>query len=66
MITKYKNIFSKCYTEKWLKEIFVIDSVLKNDPWRYKIKHLNETKLWETFMKKKCCWVNYKWVMIQN
>ena len=32
MITKYKNIFSKCYTEKWLKEIFVIDSVLKNDP----------------------------------
>ena len=33
IITKYKNIFSKCYTEKWLKEIiFVIHFVLKNYP----------------------------------
>ena len=28
-ITKYKNIFTKDYTEKWSKELFVIDSVLK-------------------------------------
>ena len=27
-ITKYKNIFSKGYTEKWLREIFIISSVL--------------------------------------
>ena len=25
-ITKYKNIFSKAYTENWSREIFVIDS----------------------------------------
>ena len=25
-ITKYKNIFSKGYTKKWSREIFVIDS----------------------------------------
>ena len=32
-ITNYKNIFSKGYTENWSKEIFIIDSVLKNSPW---------------------------------
>ena len=40
-ITKYKNIFSKGYTKNWSKEIFVIDSVLKTDLWRYRIKDLN-------------------------
>ena len=25
-ITKYKNIFSKSYTENWSREIFIIDS----------------------------------------
>ena len=28
-ITKYKNIFSKDCTEIWSREIFIIDSVLK-------------------------------------
>ena len=32
-ITKYKNIFSKGYTENWSREIFIIDSVLKTNPW---------------------------------
>ena len=31
-ITKYKNIFSKGYTENWSREIFFIDSVLKSNP----------------------------------
>ena len=35
-ITKYKNIFSKAYTENWSREIFIIDSVLKANPWSYK------------------------------
>ena len=30
-ITKYKNIFSKGYTENWSKEIFVIDYLLKTN-----------------------------------
>ena len=29
-ITKYKNSFSKGYTENWSREIFVIDSVKIN------------------------------------
>ena len=31
-ITKYKNVFSKGYTENWSKEIFIIDYVLKTNP----------------------------------
>ena len=43
--TKYKNIFSKGYTENWSKEIFIIESLLKTNPWTYKIKDLNGEKL---------------------
>ena len=32
-ITKYKNIFSKGYTENWLTETFIIDYVLKTNHW---------------------------------
>ena len=43
-ITNYKNIFSKFYTENWSREIFIINSILKTNPWTYKIKDLNEKK----------------------
>ena len=33
-ITKYKNIFSKGYTKNWSREIFIVDNVLKTNPWR--------------------------------
>ena len=32
-ITTYKNIFSKGCTKNQLKEIFIIDIVLKTNPW---------------------------------
>ena len=41
-IAKYKDIFSKGYTENWSREIFIVDSVLKTSPWTYKIKYLTE------------------------
>ena len=44
-IIKYKNIFSKGYTENWSLEIFIIDSVLKTNPWTYKIE--DESWSWE-------------------
>ena len=44
-ITKYKNIFSKGYTENWSREIFVIDSVMKTDPWMYRIKDSDGKKI---------------------
>ena len=37
-ITKYKNIFSKTYTENWSREIFIINSVLKTNPWASRFK----------------------------
>ena len=35
--TKYINIFSEDYTKNCSREIFIIDSVLKTNPWTYKI-----------------------------
>ena len=49
---KYKNTFSKGYTENWSRKIFIIDSVLKTNPWLYKIKHLNGEKIIGTFYEK--------------
>ena len=51
-ITKYKNIFSKGYTENWTKEIFVIDSVLKTSPWTNKIKDLKRKTIIGRFYEK--------------
>ena len=51
-ITKYKNILSKGYTENWSRKIFIIDSVLKTNPWTYKIKDLNGEKTIQSFYEK--------------
>ena len=51
-ITRYKNIFSKGYTEYWSTEIFVIDSLLKSNPWMYENKDLNGEKIIESFYGK--------------
>ena len=53
-ITNYNNNnFSKGYTENWSGEVFIINSVLKTNPWTYKIKDLNGEKLIESFHEKK-------------
>ena len=52
-ITKYKKIFSKADTENWSREIFVIDFVLKTNPWTYKIKDLKEEKNDRKFLGKR-------------
>ena len=49
-ITKYKNIFSK--GKNWSREIFVIDSVLKTNPWTYKVKDLKGEKIIGSFFEK--------------
>ena len=48
-IAKYKQIFSKGYTGNWSREIFMIDSVFKNNPLTYRIKDLNREKIIESF-----------------
>ena len=54
-VTKYKNIFTKGCTENWSRELFVIDSVLKTNPWIYKINYLNGEKLVGSFYEKNSC-----------
>ena len=60
-ITKYKNIFSK--GENWSREIFVIDSVLKTNPWTYKVKDLKGEKIIGSFFEKELLlsvlWMSY-------
>ena len=51
-ITKYKSIFSKEKGNIQLGEIFIIDSVLKTNPWTYKIKDLNGEKIIGNFYEK--------------
>ena len=51
-ITKYKNVFSKGNTEKWSREIFINDSILKTNPRTYKIKDLNGEKAIGSFYEK--------------
>ena len=38
------EIFSKGYTKYWLRELSIINSVLKTNRWSYKIKYLNGEK----------------------
>ena len=51
-ITKYKNVFSKDYIKIFSREIFIIDFVLKTNPWTYKIKDLNGEKIMGSFYEK--------------
>ena len=51
-ITKYKNIFSKGYTENWSRELLVSNSVLKASPWTYEIKDLNGENIIGRFYEK--------------
>ena len=42
----------KGYTENWSREIFIINSVLKANPWTYQIKDLNGGKIMGSFNEK--------------
>ena len=52
LITKYKNIFRKGYTQYWSREICFTDSVLKINPWSINIKDLNGEKMIGSFYEK--------------
>ena len=48
-ISKYKNIFAKCYTPNWSEEIFVIKGLKNTVPWTYVINDLNGAEIIGTF-----------------
>ena len=51
-ISKYKNIFSKCYTPNWSEEVFVIEKIKNTVPWIYVIDDLNGEEITGTFYEK--------------
>ena len=46
------RIFYTGYTEHRSREIFIINSVLKTNPWTYKIKDLNKENIMGRFYEK--------------
>ena len=46
------TIFSVKVTYNWSREILIIDSVLKTNPWTYEIKNLNREKIIGSFYEK--------------
>ena len=59
-ITKYKDIFSKGYTENWSREILIIDSILKTNSQTDTIKDLNRGKIIGSFYEKELLRRYYK------
>ena len=40
-ISRYKNIFSKGYTQNWSEEVFVVSKIKNTVPWTYVIYDVN-------------------------
>ena len=56
IINKYKNIFSKACTDNWSREIVIIDSILKTNPWNYKTEYFNREKKKKSVYRKELLW----------
>ena len=52
-ISKYKNIFAKCYTPNWSEEVFMIKKIKNTAPWTYVINDLNGEEIAGTIYEKK-------------
>ena len=50
-ISKYKNIFSKEYTQNWSK-LFIISEIKNTVPWTYVISDLNGEPITDIFYEK--------------
>ena len=51
-IWKYKNIFTKRYTENWSEEVFIITKIKETVPWTYEISVLNGEPIAASFYEK--------------
>ena len=51
-MSKYKNIFVKCYVSNWSEEVFVIKKVENAVPWKNVNSNVTGEKLAGTFYKK--------------
>ena len=60
LIQKYKNIFSKGYTQYWAEEFFVVSKIKNTVSWIYVISNLNGEPITGSFHKKKLKKTNKK------
>ena len=51
-ISKYKNIFSKGYTQNWSEEVFVVSKIKNTVPWTYVVSDLNGEEITGSFYEK--------------
>ena len=54
IISKYKSIFAKGYTQNWSEKVFVISKIKNTVPWTYVISSLNGEETTGTFYEKDC------------
>ena len=50
--SKYKNIYTKGYTQNWSEEIFMISKIKNTVPWTYVISDLNGEPITGKFYEK--------------
>ena len=48
-ISKYKNIFAKCFVPNCSEEVFLIKIAKNTVPWTYVSSHLNDEEIVRTF-----------------
>ena len=60
LIQKYKNIFSKGYTQYWSEEVFVVSKIKNTVSWIYIVSNLNGEPVTENFHKKELQKTNNK------
>ena len=65
-ISKYQNIFAKCYTPNWFEEVFVSKKVKNTVPWAYVINDLNGEEIVGTFYENKLKKTNQKELRIKK
>ena len=63
---KYKNIFSKGYTQNWSEEVFIISKIKIAVPWTYVISDLNGEPISGTFYEKELQKTNQKEIRIEK
>ena len=66
IVWKYKNIFSKGYTQNWSEEVFIISKIKIAVPWTYVISDLNGEPISGTFYEKELQKTNQKEIRIEK
>ena len=66
IVWKYKNIFSKGYTQNWSEEVFIISKIKIAVPWTYVISDLNGEPISGTFYEKELQKTNQKEFRIEK